>query len=284
MPTPFFSRARLDHIIHFSRSSEKTWARFERMGFALSPEYTFSGVASAVHSRIVNLGHTRVELMALRPGADVSAFPPAKTFVDARGEGLFGLALTTPDADSGLQRSRVAGIDAIGEMAFDSNTDGSTRSYTLRHYADPNVGLSYIQAAPFSVSPADAHANSVTRVQGLVYVAADPSAITPTARFIGGDDVRQYDGALYWNDRSGMELSCLSPQAFNTAYGDALGDTRWPTAYIALIRFMYRDHDALISCLNESGVRYSHLAPNRTIVRREGGVGVIIEFVNEAPA
>ena len=281
---PIFDRARIDHIIHFSLSSEETWAQYEKLGFALGPETSFSEAAKDVHSRLLNFGHTRVELMAMRPGGDPTSFQPAQAFIALRKSGLFGLAITTPDDDNGSTRAQRSGVVAAGQMSFDSkNTEGEGSSYTLSFYYDPNVALSFVQAAPFEPAPAAQHPNGVTRVHGLTYVAEDPSKTRGTAAFIGGADVRERDGALYWNDRAGLECACLSPEAFNAAYGGLLGDDRWPSAYMALITCMTADLEGLQARLEEAGIAYKKLDRDRIVIDREAGCGAMIEFVSEAP-
>lgn len=284
MSLPVFNRARIDHIIHFSLSSEETWAQYAKLGFALGPETSFSEDAKDVHSRLLDFGHTRVELMAMRPNGDATSFKPAQPFIAQRKNGLFGLAVTTPDEDNGSTRAEENGVVAVGQMSFESkNTDGGGSSYTLSFYYDPNVALSVVQAAPFEPAPAAVHPNGVTRVHGLTYVAEDPAKTSGTAAFIGGADIRKIDGALYWHDRAGLECACLSPQAFNTAYGGLLGDDRWSSAYMALITFVTVDLRALESRLKAENIPYTKIEEDRIVVGRQAGCGTMIEFVNEAP-
>ena len=282
---PVYDRARIDHIIHFSQGSDVTWQTYERLGFNLGPETTFSEQAKDVHSRLISFGHSRLELMAMRPGADASSFKPAAMFVHARGQGLLGLAVTTPDSDNGAERAQKYGLFPVGEMTFKSvNADGGTGDYKLNFYVDPKAMLSYLQAAKFRPHAAETHPNGANRIHALIFVAPEPTDVSGTAHFIGGKDgCVDKNGVRTFYDRSAIEISCLTHDACDKLFDGMLGGKRHDTAYMAALSLITRTPAELVEHLSRENVPFRILDGGRIVVPAAAACGTILEFIPEVP-
>jgi hypothetical protein len=106
----------LDHVIYGTSDLDAASARMHALGLEVRPGGVHEG--QGTHNRIVPLGETYLELMAISDAGEAAAHPFGSRVLDAiaAGEGLIGWAVRVGDVEAVARRlgTRVATIRRAG--------------------------------------------------------------------------------------------------------------------------------------------------------------------------
>ncbi|SEF29105.1 Glyoxalase-like domain-containing protein [Amycolatopsis pretoriensis] len=113
----------IDHTVFLTRDYERTWQRYEQLGFTLSPPSrhfasptgTSEPVPSCTANRCAYFGGSFLELIGI---VDEGAGDPwhVLPILDARGDGLHGCSFGVDDSDEAARRLQEAGLSTSGVL------------------------------------------------------------------------------------------------------------------------------------------------------------------------
>ncbi len=281
----------LDHIVHAVHDLDGAVDLYRRMGFQVSARNRHPR-AWGTQNHIIQFPGTYVELLAL---ADTSEMAPHATrqfsfgafnrdFLEL-GPGLSMLVLEgrgAPDADE----FRAKGIGDFALYEFEregSRPDGTSvkLSFALAFASDPGMpGVGFFTSfhrypEKFWNPDFQVHANTATRVAGVVLVAQDPGRHADFLdAFANVEAAHTTDGLRIVTRRGDIEV--LTPAAFLQRFGVAAPDVSHGARLTAL-RFSVADASLLAGIPGEAGIAGVN-AENITVIGHEDAMGAILVF------
>jgi hypothetical protein len=245
----------LDHIVHAVRDLDAAGEAYARLGFTVGARNRHPW---GTHNRIVQFPGVFIELLAI---GEMERIPPARPralsfgaftrdFL-ARGEGLSMLVLEGKGAAADAEAFRAAGIGDFDVFDFEregKHPDGSTVkvAFSLAFAEDkgaPDTGFFTCQQhypENFWNPAFQKHANGVTGVAGVVFVAENPADHHVFLKaFSGVSDLKSTSSGITIETPRG-EIQVMDPAAFRLHYAVEPPDVSRGMR-LAAIRFAVRD-------------------------------------------
>jgi hypothetical protein len=247
----------LDHIVHAVHDLDAAGEAYARLGFTVGARNRHPW---GTHNRIVQFPGVFIELLAL---GEMERIPPprprslsfgafTRDFL-AKGEGLSMLVLEGKGAQADAQAFRAAGIGDFDVFDFEregKRPDGSTVkvAFSLAFAEDkaaPDTGFFTCQQhypENFWNPAFQQHANGVTGVAGVVFVAENPSDHHIFLKaFAGVSDLKATSAGIAIETPRG-EIQVMDPAAYRLHFAVEPPDTSRGMR-LAAIRFAVRDMD-----------------------------------------
>ncbi len=284
----------LDHIVHAVRDLDKAADFYRSIGFTVGARNRHPW---GTHNCIVQFPGVFIEILTLAEPEKLGDDAISKFFGRFNGdflkehEGLSQLVLASRDAIADEKGFREQGIAASEATRFEregKRPDGSSvkLAFTLAFASDPQA-----PEAGFFVcqhhypenfwNPAfQKHANGVSDVAGVVFVAENPTDhhIFMSA-FTGVRDLQSTSSGISVTTAHG-EIQVMDPTAYKIHFGIEPPSVAAGMRFCAL-RFMTTDLKAIEASLKAAGVRYSrHM--ERVVVAPADAMGAALVF--EQPA
>lgn len=148
---------RIDHVIYGTSDLDGAGARMEALGLQVRPGGVHDG--QGTHNRIVPLGDTYLELMAISDPGEAAAHPFGRRVLDAigKGDGLIGWAVRVDSVEAVAERlgTRVSTIRRAGLegrlTGVEEALDEPTLPFFIQGTSRPGEGgstpLSFIEVA-----------------------------------------------------------------------------------------------------------------------------------------
>jgi len=247
----------LDHIVHAVHDLDTAGGAYERLGFTVGARNRHPW---GTHNRIVQFPGVFIELLALGEMENISPARPRKPSFAAftrdflaQGEGLSMLVLEGKGAQADADAFRAAGIGDFDVFDFEregKRPDGSTVkvAFSLAFAQDqhaPDTGFFTCQQhypENFWNPAFQQHANGVTAVAGVVFVAENPSDHHIFLKaFAGVSDLKATSAGIAIETPRG-EIQAMDPAAYLLHFGvEPPGTSRGMR--LAAIRFAVRGMD-----------------------------------------
>ncbi len=129
----------IDHTVFLTRDYERTWQRYEQLGFTLSPPSRhFAATAensepvpSCTANRCAYFGDSFLELIGI---VDEAAGDPWRVLpiLDARGDGLHGCSFGVDDSEEAARRLQEAGLSTSGVLKLQRDVELPEGTRTAR--------------------------------------------------------------------------------------------------------------------------------------------------------
>ena len=256
----------LDHIVHAVRDLDAAGAFYQRLGFTVGGRNPHPG---GTHNRVLQLPGFFVELLTMAEPDKLGDDGLSRMFGRynqdflARREGLSLLILESRDAAGDAADFAAAGIAAADVMRFERDgkrPDGTPVrvAFSLAFARDPAApALAFAtcqQHFPENFwNPAfQSHANTVSRIAGVVMVADNPADhhIFLSA-FVGERGLAATSTGVTVTTPRG-DITVMTPAAFTQHYGGDASDLSGGLR-LAAIRFGAADMAAAVRHLQASG-------------------------------
>jgi len=247
----------LDHIVHAVHDLDTAGGAYERLGFTVGARNRHPW---GTHNRIVQFPGVFIELLGLGEMENISPARPRKPSFAAftrdflaQGEGLSMLVLEGKGAQADADAFRAAGIGDFDVFDFEregKRPDGSTVkvAFSLAFAQDqhaPDTGFFTCQQhypENFWNPAFQQHANGVTAVAGVVFVAENPSDHHIFMKaFAGVSDLKATSAGIAIETPRG-EIQAMDPAAYLLHFGVEPPDTSRGMR-LAALRFAVRDMD-----------------------------------------
>jgi hypothetical protein len=258
----------LDHIVHVVRDLDAAGEFYRRAGFTVGARNRHPW---GTHNRIVQFPGVFIELLAVGEPELITAARPgwfsfggfARDFL-AREEGLAMLVLEGRGAAADAAAFRSAGIGDFEVFDFEregKRPDGTPVkvAFSLAFAADakaPDVGyFTCQQHYPQNFwNPAfQSHANGVSGVAGVIFVAQDPAAHRHfVTSFSGVDDFGSDAGGIVVQTPRGA-IEVMTPSAYRMQNGTEPPDTA-RGARLAALRLAVQDQSKAMSAIRDGGI------------------------------
>lgn len=234
----------IDHVVIIVKSLAEAGARWEKMGFTLTPraQHPFGTANRLVQFSAGNfIELLEIDRPELIPDRDLAAQPPvfsfgqtARDFLAQYGEGFGMLVLATTDATADRARYLAAGLRAYKQLDFERLAglpDGRqvkvafSLAITDHAAAENQAFFTCHNKYPENFWKADyqRHANRAAGLREVVIVADKPQDLASfAAGFSGGSAVPTKSGIEVALGRD--KLSILTPPAFAERFGGATID------------------------------------------------------------
>jgi len=227
----------IDHIVLANANLDALAARFEALGFTLTPRAQHNDSMGTSNRLAQFTGRNFIELLEVdRPGTllphDFAVTPPffsfgahCKAFLES-GDGMAALVLTGNDAREEVETFRRAGLETYAPFDFERQAplpDGSkvTVGFSLAFATSPAMPriafFTCHQKAPqyFWKPEFQKHANGAQRIAAVYIVAEDPAAHRAFLEGLTGATATETSGGLRLQCAKG-ELLVLTPEAIAT--------------------------------------------------------------------
>ncbi len=260
----------IDHIVHTVRDLDAAAELYRALGFTVGARNRHPW---GTHNAIVQFPGVFIELLTVaEPGNIAPAGPRGFSFGAfnaeflARGQGLSMLVLESKGARADAADFKSAGIGVFDVFDFEREgmwPDGSSVkvAFSLAFAADPKADAGFFacqQHYPENFwNPAfQTHANTITDVAGVVFVADNPTDhhIFLSA-FTGVRDIQATSSGIAITTPRG-EVQVMDPAAFRLHYAAEPPDISRGMRFAA-IRFKLRDPVVLRSAFARAGVTAS---------------------------
>jgi catechol 2,3-dioxygenase-like lactoylglutathione lyase family enzyme len=280
----------LDHIVHAVRDLDAAGEFYQRLGFTVGARNRHPW---GTHNRLVQLPGFFVELLTMaepdKLGDDGFSTMFGRYNQDflARREGLSLVVLESRDAAGDAADFAAAGIAASDVMRFEragKRPDGTpvTVAFSLafaRDAAAPAIGFATCQQhfpENFWNPAFQSHANTVSRIDGVVMVADNPADhhIFLSA-FVGERDLSATSTGIAVATPRG-DIAVMAPDAFLQHYGVAAPDLA-DGPRLAAIRFGTADMAAAVRHLQAAGVATT-MRMGRVVVPPTAAFGATLVF------
>jgi hypothetical protein len=278
----------LDHIVHAVRDLDAAGEAYARLGFTVGARNKHPW---GTHNRIVQFPGVFIELLTIGeperiPGPrsrSISFGAFTRDFL-SRGEGLSMLVLEGKGAAKDAEAFRAAGIGDFDVFDFEregKRPDGSAVkvAFSLAFASDrqaPDTGFFTCQQhypENFWNAAFQKHANGVTGVAGVVFVAENPADHHVFLKaFSGVSDLKSTSSGITFETPRG-EIQVMDPAAFRLHYAVEAPDVTRGMR-LAALRFAVRDMGAARSVFGERAA--AHM--NRLIVGPQTAHGATLVF------
>lgn len=273
----------LDHVVVTVRDLDDAAARWQRLGFTVSPRGTHSPILGSGNYTIM-FGEDYVELLGIL--AETEHNKPTRDFLKER-EGLERAAFTTDDAAAGAAELKSRGLEALGPVHFGRPVElpgggtGEARFNVFRWPLDENPGdlrifaCQHLTRDTVWIPELQSHANGAQRIVRLEVLAADPKAAAEhLSRLIDEPATQQEDA---WRVPSGgkrADFLFYDAAGFARRYPEALraGAAKGGAAAIVLAT---SDLERAGVALGPAAIRHG----DAVSVPAEAANGVILSFV-----
>jgi hypothetical protein len=280
----------LDHIVHAVRNLDAAGAFYQRLGFTVGARNRHPW---GTHNRLVQLPGFFVELLTMAEPDKVGDDGFSRLFGRynqdflARQEGLSLLILESRDAVRDAAEFAAAGIAASDGMRFERDgkrPDGTPVKVAFslafaRDAAAPALAFATCQQhfpENFWNPAFQSHANTVSRINGVVMVADNPADhhIFLSA-FVGERDLTATSTGVVVTTPRG-DFAVMAPDAFLQHYGVAAPD---PAAgpRLSAIRFGVADMATLVRHLQAADVAAT-MRMGRVVVAPAEAFGATVVF------
>lgn len=261
----------LDHIVHVVRDLDVTGEFYRRAGFTVGARNRHPW---GTHNRIIQFPGVFIELLAIGEPELITAASSgsfsfggfARDFL-AREEGLAMLVLEGRGAAADAKAFRAAGIGDFEVFDFEregKRPDGTPVkvAFSLAFAADakaPNVGyFTCQQHFPENFwNPAfQSHANGVSGVAGVIFVAPNPAEHRHfITSFSGVDDFSSDAGGIVVQTPRGT-IEVMTPSAYRVRTGTEPPDTA-RGARLAAVQLAVQDQSRAKSAIRGGGIASS---------------------------
>lgn len=280
----------LDHIVHAVRDLDAAGAFYDRLGFTVGARNRHPW---GTHNRVVQLPGFFVELVTMAEPDKLGDDGFSRLFGRynqdflARQEGLSLLILESRDAGRDAADFAAAGIAASDRMRFERDgkrPDGTPVKVAFslafaRDAAAPGLAFATCQQhfpENFWNPAFQSHANTVSRINGVVMVADNPADhhIFLSA-FVDERDLTATSSGIVVSTPRG-DIAVMAPDAFRQHYGVAAPDLAGGPR-LAALRFGAADLAAAVRHLQASGVTAT-MRMGRVVVGPEAAFGATMVF------
>ncbi|MDF1736129.1 MAG: VOC family protein [Minwuia sp.] len=288
-PTPVAGVLRgIDHLVHAVDDLEGCADDFRRLGFTLTPRGRHRGMATGNYC--IMFDDDYIELMGI-----IAPDLPDRGLRDrmaAQGEGLDRCAFAVDDVDAAFATLRDAGFQVNGPIELRRplelpEGEVEPRFRLIRFDGNEtrllNGFICYHDTPEITRRPAWlTHANGVTRILGLVAVAAGPAAIgSDWARLLGGDIVNETDSGVAMQIGPHVVEIVRRDTVSAVLPGLSTDDVPAIDRMIAM-RLAVSDIAATRDVLTGNGVVYSDQADGSVFVPPDVTGGTAVTFSKEA--
>jgi len=279
----------IDHLVHAVDDLEGCADAFRRLGFTLTPRGRHRNMATGNYC--IMFADDYIELMGI-----IDPDLPDRGLRDrmtAQGEGLDRCAFAVDDVDVAFTTLSAAGFNVNGPIDLRRplelpEGEVEPRFRLIRFDGGEtrllNGFICYHDTPEITRRPEWLiHANGVTRILGLVAVAADPAALgADWARLLGADAIRE--------TATGIEMQ-IGPHRVEIARHDA-AQTALPGLSaddvpaidrMLAMRLAVSDITATRDVLTANGVVFSEQADGSVFVPPVATGGTVITFCSEVP-
>lgn len=281
----------LDHIVHAVRDLDAAAELYRRLGFTVGARNRHPR-EWGTENYIIQTPETFIELLAVTDRDGIAPHKPRqfsfgafnRDFLGA-GQGLSMLVLKgrgPPDADEfrshGIGDFEVYDFERAGRRPDGSPVQVAFSLAFARDDAAPDIGFfTCRQHYPENFwNPAfQNHANSVTGVAGVVFVAEQPEAHRSFMQTFAGAEATLIDGG-FRIDTSRGGIDVVRPAAFLHRHGVKAPDTS-RGARLAAIRFTAADAGLLQGLSELAGIAGLY-ARNPAVVGSEDAMGAVLIF------
>ncbi|WP_410617998.1 VOC family protein [Amycolatopsis sp. cmx-8-4] len=205
----------IDHTVFLTRGYERTWRRYEELGFTLSPPSRHFAsrseggelLPSCTANRCAYFGGSFLELIGI---VDAAAGDPWRVLpiLDERGDGLHGVSFGCDDSEAAERRLREAGLSTSGVLSLQRDVElpEGTRTARFRsvHISRDKTPEGILHTAEH-LTPEYVHQpryldhpNGARRVAGILLVVADDEVENYRRRYdviTGGEQLVDIVGA-----------------------------------------------------------------------------------------
>ena len=282
----------LDHIVHAVRDLDAAGEAYARFGFTVGARNRHPW---GTHNRIVQFPGVFIELLTIGEPERIPSSRPRSISFGAfthafleRGEGLSMLVLEGKGAKADAEAFRAAGIGDFDVFDFEregKRPDGSAVkvAFSLAFAADPkapDAGFFTCQQhypENFWNAAFQKHANGVTGVAGVVFVAENPADHHVFLKaFSGVSDLKSTSSGITIETPRG-EIQVMDPAAFRLHYAAEPPDVARGMR-LAAIRFAVRDLAVTKSALEGASAERM----NRLVVAPKIAHGATLVFEDKA--
>lgn len=278
----------IDHTLIGVADLDRAREVWRRLGFVATPRGRHIGWTTG--NVCLMFERDYVELLGiLDPAGFVNGLD---VFLERRGEGLLGVALSTPDAEA--LHARAGQGEGGGEAGglteppkdlsrlFDRPEGTVEPRFKLVHFtpgATPGLSSFVCQhLTPGLLRRPDwlDHPNGAVALDGVTVVAEDPAALAPAyARLFGREALRGGRGLL--EVRTGRHaLRFLDPARFARRYPGAVPPAEPPVAAVMTVAVRDLGHTAAL--LAREGIATLRVPGERVVVPADLASGTILEF------
>jgi catechol 2,3-dioxygenase-like lactoylglutathione lyase family enzyme len=281
----------IDHIVHAVRDLDAAVALYRGLGFTVGARNTHPR-AWGTQNHIIQLPDTFIELLAVADESGIAPHAPKHFSFGAfnrdflrRGQGLSMLVLKGQGA-SDAEDFRTKGIGDFDLYNFEregKRPDGSAVKVAFslafaRDDAAPDVGTFTCQhhyPENFWNPTFQKHANSATRVAGIVAVAEEPERHRDFMQaFAGGGAARTDSGFTVATPHGTIDMT--TPAAFTGRFGVAAPDVS-RDARLAAIRFAVADAELPQNAPELAGIAGLY-AGSPAVIGADDALGAVIIF------
>jgi catechol 2,3-dioxygenase-like lactoylglutathione lyase family enzyme len=269
----------VDHVVIAVRDLDEAAARWQRLGFTLSPRGVHSAHMGTANHTMMLRGNDYFEIIAVIAPTERNA---ARRALLAQREGLGDIALASPSAAAARDAWRAAGLPGSDLIAFQRPVDRPGGVVVQAKFEVTDLGDHPVPGAhPFVCGQLtrDAvwlpelldHPNGAQAILEVSFVAPDPAACAAAwAQVTGGS--RDGDTVLVGRHR----LTMLTPAAATARFGTLPNDIGSGPAALA-ISYQVSDLARTAGTLTTNGLPYRSDA-NRILVDAAEANGVMVEF------
>jgi len=273
----------IDHCMIVVRDLEAAAARYQRLGFTLTPR--------GIHSSYMGTGNHCImfqedylELLGVLTATDAN-FARLKS-LERDGEGLKELALAGPSADAARDAFAAAELDPLPAIEFSRPVDLPTgpreakfRVTRLPYNRLPGLNLFMCQHYTRNLvwlPQYQSHANGVHAIAGLVVAVADPAlAAVPYARLLRTSVVTAGDGSA--RVKIGRaELRFVTSAMLATQFPNVR--FRSSPAFVAALALATDDPGKAALHLTQAGVPHERAGDGAVEVPPDEACGVMVRF------
>ncbi len=282
----------LDHIVHAVRDLDAAAELYRGLGFKVGGVNIHPRIWGT-KNRLIQFPGTFIELLAVADTDGVAPHAPQQFSFGAfnhdflaRGEGLSMLVLEgkgAPDVDA-FRQSGIGGFELHDFEREGKRPDGTTVKVAFslafaRDAAAPDTGFFTCQQhypENFWNPAFQKHANSVSRVAGVVIVAEDPKQHRDfMLAFTGATKAVSTDAGFVIATPRGV-IDVTTPAAFLQRYGVPAPDASHG-ARLAALRFAAADASLLQSAPELAGIGGLY-AGNPTVIGLNDAMGAVLVF------
>ena len=273
----------IDHGVFIVRDLDAAAAAYARLGFTVTGLGRHTGLGTG--NRLVMLGEDYIELLGVLEPNEYNE--PFRACLERR-EGLWMLALSSPDATAAAARFRAAGIpadeplrftrpvetpDAEGEAAFcivhlDAAATPHARMFLVQHFTP---GLVWHPAW-------QSHENGALGIRDITVAVADPAlpAAAYDALFGAGSYTAGDDGATLATGRQAIRF--VTPAALERRFGAVAAGSPADGPPCAALSIRVGDAARAAAALAANGVPHEVAAGGAVRVAPAHACGAILEF------
>ena len=274
--------AGIDHSLVGVRNLEEARARFEGLGFTLTPRGRHIGWGTANYCIMFEAGY--VELLGI---VDPAQFTNDLDRFLVEREGLLGLAFATSDAVALAASLSAAGLHPDGPKdlkRFLELPEGDALPEFQLVFLPPEElpdlrGFFCGHLSPEILRRKAwlAHENGARRLAGLTVASDRPASLAEAyGRIFGAGALRQSEGSLEI-ETGGGRLSFLTPAALQARYGP-IELPSYPRPWMAVQTIAVADLERLAAVLRRRG-HAPVAAEGRYLLPPEAANGCLLEFI-----